>query len=134
MSTIDDLAMMQKLVEVKYRQQQESFARLMEQENRLRNSLQQLDLHLAESRSNTDTYQKAIGADVVWQSWIGRKKRALNIQLSQVLAIKERHIDQVKKAYGKVLVTDALHCNLRKAHKQKKAQSQLDRAISAMMF
>ena len=134
MSALDNLAMMQKLVEVKYRQQQESFARLLEQENRLRNSLQQLDLHLAESRSSTDAPQKAIGADVVWQSWIGRKKRQLNLQLAQVLAVKERHIAQVKKAYGKVLVTDALYADTHKAAQQKKAQSQLDRAISSMLF
>lgn len=134
MSKLDDLAMLQTLVEVKYRQQQESFARLMQQENRLRQALRQLDIHMAESRSSEDTPQKAIGADVLWQSWIGRKKRELNMQLAQVLAVKERHVAQVKKAYGKVLVTETLYSGARKDAQQKKAQSQLDRAITSMMF
>lgn len=134
MSKLDDLAMLQTLVEVKYRQQQESFARLMQQENRLRQALRQLDIHMAESRSSEDTPQKAIGADVLWQSWIGRKKRELNMQLAQVLAVKERHVAQVRKAYGKVLVTETLYSGARKDAQQKKAQSQLDRAITSMMF
>lgn len=134
MSTLEDLAQMQKLVDMKYRQQQESFARLLMQESRLRNSLKQLDDHLAESRSSTDTPQKAIGADVVWQAWIGRKKRELNMQLAQVLAVKDRHIAQVRKAYGKVLVTDQLYAQTHMDAKQNKARSQLDRALSSLIF
>tara|TARA_R110002110_G_scaffold11334_1_gene54680 strand:- start:829 stop:1185 length:357 start_codon:yes stop_codon:yes gene_type:complete len=106
--TINDLAMIQKLVEVKYRKEQDSFLRLIMQENRLRASLRQLDLHLEQSRECQDVELKAIGADVVWQAWGGRKKRELNMQLAQVLAVKERHISQVRKSYGKVLVSDAL--------------------------
>lgn len=134
MSTQTDFALMQQLVDMKYRQQQESFSRLIVQENSLRASLAKLDAHLAESKNNTDATQKAIGADVVWHAWIGRNKRALNMQLAQVLAIKGRHIEQVKNAYGKVLVTQELHTQVRKADAQKLSQSQLDRAISSMLF
>lgn len=131
---INDLTMMQKLVEVKYRQEQESFARLMTQENRLRASLRQLDLQLEDSRKCADAEQKAIGADVLWQAWVGRKKRELNMQLAQVLAVKERHIAQVRKTYGKVLVTDALFENAYKQVEQKRAQSQLDRTLNSIIF
>lgn len=125
---------MKQLVELKYRREQESFGRLLEQERRLRASLAQLDTYLFESQTSTDTPQKAIGADVVWQAWIGRNKRALNMQLAQVLAVKERHIAQVRHAYGKVLVTDELHAQTRREGKAKMAQAQLDRAIASMLF
>lgn len=134
MSILTDLAMMQKLVEVKYRKQQESFARLMTQENRLRHSLRQLDMQMTESLSSDDHTQKSIGADVAWQAWVGRKKQELNTQLAQVLSVKERHIAQVRLAYGKVLVTDALFENASAQTKQEKARSQLDRAITAMLL
>ena len=134
MSKLSDFAKMKQLVEVKYRREQESFSRLVEQEGRLRASLAQLDTYLAESRTSTDTPQKAIGADVAWQAWIGRNKRALNMQLAQVLAVKERHIAQVRHAYGKVLVTDELHAQTRRDNMEKLAQAQLDRAISSMLF
>lgn len=134
MSSLDDLAKMRQLVKIKYRQQQESFARLLAQEGRLRTALQQLDDHLAASHSSEDGSHKAIGADVLWQAWVGRKKRDLNLQLAQVLAVKERHVAQVRRAYGKVLVTDNLHALARAKLKQKMAQSQLDRAITSRMF
>lgn len=134
MSTQSDLAMMQKLVDMKYRQQQESFGRLIAEESRLRASLAQLDAHLAQSESDLDAPQKAIGADIVWQSWVGRNKRVLNIQLAQILAVKERHIAQVKEAYGKVLATQELHDRVRQVDKRKMAQAHLDRAITSMFF
>lgn len=133
MSKIDALAMMQKLVGVKYRQQQESFARLMAQENQLRASLRQLDIQLAEGRIAPDAQQKAIGADILWHAWVGRKKRELNMQLAQVLAVKERHIAQVRAAYGKVIVTDKLLDVATTQAKQERARSQLDRAINSML-
>tara|TARA_R110000787_G_scaffold255641_1_gene360988 strand:+ start:108 stop:500 length:393 start_codon:yes stop_codon:yes gene_type:complete len=121
--------MIQKLVEVKYRKEQDSFLRLIMQENRLRASLRQLDLHLEQSRECQDVELKSIGADVVWQAWGGRKKRELNMQLAQVLAVKERHISQVRKSYGKVLVSDALFDDACTKYKQKMTQSQLDHAL-----
>ena len=134
MTELKELATIQELVDIKYRQQQESFARLMAQEHRLRRSLVQLDEHLSASRNSGDTQQKVIGADVLWQAWIGRKKRELNMQLAQILAVKEKHIAQVRTAYGKVLVTDTLYETLKKGHAQKKAQSELNRAITSMLF
>lgn len=134
MTKLSDLDMMRKLVDVKYRQQQESFARLMIQENRFRSSLHQLDEHLRNSRSSEDTSQKAIGADVVWQAWVGRKKRELNMQLAQILAMKEQHIEQVRKAYGKVVVTDKLFESSADEQSKKKAQFELNRAITSMLF
>jgi hypothetical protein len=134
MSEQTNLTNMQQLVDLKYRQQQESFARLVAQETRLRASLLQLNEQLNQSRNSDDNSQRAIGADVLWQAWVSRKKRELNMQLSQVLSIKERHIAQVRKAYGKVLVTNTLLEALSKEEKQKAAQSQLDRAITSMLF
>jgi hypothetical protein len=134
MSQLSDIEMMRVLVGIKYRQQQESFSHLIAQETKLRSSLTKLDTHMEQSRSNTDAPQKAIGADVIWQTWVGRKKREINMQLAQVLAVKERHIAQVRHAYGKVLVTDALHKKIDSETRSKKAQVQLDRAICAMLF
>lgn len=134
MSEQTNLTKMQQLVDLKYRQQQESFARLVAQETRLRASLLQLNEQLNQSRNSDDNSQRAIGADVLWQAWVSRKKRELNMQLSQVLSIKERHIAQVREAYGKVLVTNTLLEALSKEEKQKTAQSQLDRAITSMLF
>jgi hypothetical protein len=129
-----ELTSMKKLVDIKYRQQQESFARFLIQENRIRSALTQLDVQFIQNRATEDVLHKAIGADVLWQAWHSRKKRELNLQLAQILAVKERHVAQVRKAYGKVLATNTLLENVTLATKQKKAQSQLDRAITSLLF
>lgn len=134
MSQQRDLVMMKQVIDVKYRQQQESFARLMAQENSVRTALMKLDEQLIQNRANDHTLHKAVGADVLWQAWHGRKKRELNLKLAQILAVKERHVAQVRKAYGKVLATDALLENVTLEAKKKMAQSQLDRAITSMLF
>lgn len=133
MSRLTDVQMMKTLVDIKYRQEQESFERLKAEEDRLRAGLRKLDIQMLESRSSGDAQQRAIGADVQWQAWIGRKKRELNMRLAQVLAIKERHIAQVRKAYGKVLVSTELLDQLQADTRMQKAQSDLDRASNAFV-
>ncbi len=125
---------MKNVVDIKYQQQRESFAHLLAQEGQLRKSLRQLDVHLAESNSREDKSRKAIGADVLWQAWVGRKKRELNMQLAQVLAMKERHVAQVRQAYGKVIVTTALCTQIKTTESKKEARSQLNRAIDSTLF
>ncbi|MEP1767148.1 MAG: hypothetical protein ABJJ53_10995 [Sulfitobacter sp.] len=134
MNTPSEIAKIQKLVDLKYHQQQESFSRLLAQENRLRGSLFQLDQQLSDSRNTTDTQQQAIGADILWQAWIGRKKRDLNLQLAQVLSVKERHIEQVRSAYGKVVVAEQLYQQACDKRKDKMAQFELNRAISLLLY
>ncbi|KEJ91055.1 hypothetical protein [Sulfitobacter donghicola] len=130
MKQTSEISKMQTLVDIKYQQQQESFARLVAHENRLKNALHKLDDQLANSRTNSDRSLQAIGADVIWEAWVGKKKKELNMELAQFLALKELHIDQIRQAYGKVLVTQGLSEKLKKGEKQKMAQIQLDRTIS----
>ncbi len=134
MTTLDQFRQVEQLVEFQYRQQQKSFQRLLAEEGRLRAALRQLDKHLKESRETTEVSQRAIGADIVWQSWVGRKKRELNMELAQVLAIKEHHIGQVRRAYGKVLAAQELHLKAKTKHKQKTARTLMDRAVNSSLF
>lgn len=134
MNILKNLDQMEQLQELKYRQQQRSFQRLIAEESRLRTALSQLKTHLQESRGNGDVAQRAIGADVLWQGWIGRKRAELNVQLAQVLAIKEQHIRQVRQAYGKLLVSRELHARERNIQKAKMTQAHLDCAIESSLI
>ena len=133
MKTLDQYRQMAQVVEVQYRQQQKSFQRLVAEEGRLRGALRQLDEHVRKSRTSDESL-RAIGADVVWQGWAGRKKQELNMQLAQVLAIKEHHIAQVRRAYGKVLAVQELCTQERAARKQRTAQTLLDRAVTSSLY
>ncbi len=134
MTTPDQFRQVEQLVEIQYRQEQKSFQRLLAEEGRLRSALRQLDEHLKESRESGDASQRAIGADVVWQAWVGRKKQELNVRLAQVLSIKEHHIAQVRRAYGKVLAAQDLHLQAKTTQKKKMAQTLMDRAVNSSLF
>jgi hypothetical protein len=88
--------------------QNQAFLQLVAEENKIRSELQRVDAQNQAAEQSQTADMRSIGADVIWKAWVGRTKRALNIKLSQVLAQKEHHLRQVKRAYGKVLVTRQL--------------------------
>ncbi|MEH6478422.1 MAG: hypothetical protein V7727_22205, partial [Sneathiella sp.] len=96
-----EIRKLKEITYAKYQKQQQSFQRLIVEENRLRQELERLKSQLAASRLSEHNLQlEAIGADVLWQGWVGRKTAELNLKLVQILAIKEHHLAQVRQAYG----------------------------------
>lgn len=136
MSELADLRQLQAIVQAKYQHQQQSFGRLVAEEARLRDELARLDGFLADTRSMSpqEREMRAIGADLVWQSWLGRSKAQLNLKLAQILAIKEQHLKQVRTAYGKLLVVQELISNGTSDHRKKAARDALSRATSQSLF
>lgn len=110
MSQQDQLKALQPLVQAKYEQVQQGFQHLVNAEAALRQDLRKLDEMQASTRALTqeDAVLQQAGADVIWQAWLGRKKKELNMKLAQVLAQKEPHLKRVREAYGKVLVVEEL--------------------------
>lgn len=131
-----ELEQMEAITEARYQQQQQGFQRVLAEENRLRSELMRLDEHLRETRitSHDDTRIRAIGADVIWQAWAGRRKTELNMKLARVLAMKEHHLAQVRRAYGKLLVSRELIAQERDLLKRQKARTELDRAIDQSLL
>jgi len=130
MNKIDQMRQIEAVTDARYQQQQQSFQRLVSEENRLRSELMKLDAHLKEARSAQVEFEMtALGADIIWQAWVGKRKAELNMKLAQVLSIKEHHLKQVRTAYGKLLVARELLSDAMKSQGEKKAQSALLRAI-----
>ena len=100
------------LTEALYQSELNKMSALNAQETALRRDLAQLD----EMRRENQTLPEAdlqgvrqIGADVLWQGWVSRKREELNIQLAQVLAQKERMKVMLRQAFGKKLASRELH-------------------------
>lgn len=131
-----DLEQLEAITQARYQQQQQSFQRLVAEENRLRGEIAKLDDHLRRTRNQSegDVSLRALGADIIWQGWVGQRKAELNIKLAQVLAIKEHHLVQVRTAYGKVMVVEELIATSKKTRQQKSARDQLNRAIDQSLF
>jgi hypothetical protein len=136
MTTLTELKDMLAITEAKYDQQQQSFQKLVFEENRLRGELIRLDIaaRQAEAEPVGKSEMRAIGADIIWQGWVAKSKTQLNLKLAQVLALKLHHLAQVKQAYGKVLVVREL---LGQAHKEasaKIANAALAQAIDHTLY
>lgn len=46
--------------------------------------------------------------DFLWQTWVGENARALNLEQARVRALLEIHRPELKKAFGRKLVMEAL--------------------------
>ena len=127
-----DLHDLKQITRAHYDQHQQRFSKIVAQENALRGELARLD----EMNRNTQppepavTEMRAIGADVIWQGWLGRAKTSLNLQLARVLAVKERHLIEVRRAFGKVLVVEDLSKQFRAENRKLLGEKVLSDAIT----
>ncbi len=136
MSELAELRQLEAISQAKYDQQRQSFRRIQAEESRLRAELARLD-HMARQANGASTQigeMRAIGADIMWQAWVGRSKNELNLKLAQVLAIKEQQLSQVRQAFGKLQVSQQLIADLQKRQRKKKGQSQMELAIDISLL
>lgn len=87
----NDLSKLSQLEELRSLKSQQELARLNKEEQTLRHQIATLNGHRTNSYS-TETGlipMRAIGADVLWQSWIDRTQMQLNLDLAKLLARKE---------------------------------------------
>ncbi len=80
------------------------YAKIISQESRVREQLRKLDDQAKDAERSQDHNLQAIGADVIWKSWLERTKRTLNMELAQIMVQKEALRAGVKREYGKLLV------------------------------
>lgn len=110
MTEIDQLRQMQSLTKAQYERAQQSFQEIVAEETALRLELTRIDQMDRGTRGqpHDDIWIRAIGADLIWAEWVGRKRTQLNMQLARVLARKAPHMAIVKKAYGEAMVVSEL--------------------------
>jgi len=111
--------------EVLYHREHNAIHVLLIEEGRLRTALMQLDQQASDARKDLqqgDAMQR-IGADIVWQRWLTRSRRALNIELATVLAQKSNAMVRVRAAFGR-----------KEAINQIMAAAQLEKARKSRRF
>lgn len=106
----DDLAKLSQLEQLRSLKSQMELAKLNEEEKVLRHQISTLNGHRANSHS-TETGlipMRAIGADVLWQSWIDRTQASLTIDLAKLLARKDPVIRRAARDVGRQDVVSTL--------------------------
>ena len=95
---------LEQVLDLRFRRKQMGYAKIISQESRVREQLRKLDDQAKDAERSQDHKLQAIGADVIWKSWLERTKRTLNMELAQIMVQKEALRAGVKREYGKLLV------------------------------
>lgn len=108
---------------------------VLAEESRLRGALADLDLHRARNAGLPAPDMagvRAVGAEVLWQGWVGRMRADLNAQLARVLVRKAAHLDDLRQAFGRAEATRALLATAGLAQRRAR-QARATQDIEALM-
>lgn len=128
MTKLAELRQMRDIVQAQYDQKQQHFQKLIAREGHLRAELDRLSA-MALDTGGPDMALQSIGADILWRGWVGRMKTQLNMELAQILAMKEYYLSDVRKAYGKVMVVQELIKTTQKKARKVAADKALNTVI-----
>lgn len=129
-----DLDKLTSLSELKYEMSQVELRQLKAEEQRIRGDLTRLSENARSVDGDTKMSMEFIGADVVWQAWVGRMRTELNTQLAQVLAKQERHLARVRKEFSRVQVARELKTKVETEWSKDQSKKELEKAIGASLL
>lgn len=102
--------------------------RLAEEEAGLRAELAALDAARRESCALPDSdlaAPRSVGSDILWQGWVNRARRQLQVRLARVLARKGDTLRDLRKAYGRGDAAEALSLKARQADRDARQKAQI---------
>ncbi|QBF29699.1 hypothetical protein [Thalassococcus sp. S3] len=119
-----DLAALADITELAFQREQAKLQPILAEEGRIRRALAHLDEQVRRVRTDPESValMRPCGADVAWQSWEGRTRRALNMQLAHVMAEKTELLHRVRSAFGKTCVVDHLRSAMITENARRKAR------------
>lgn len=92
--------------------------RLTDEETRIRADLAALDAGRREAQAlpaDALAAPRSVGADMLWQAWIGRRREDLQIRLARILARKGAAMRGLQVAHGRCEAAESLHERARSA-------------------
>ncbi|WP_189367014.1 hypothetical protein [Tateyamaria omphalii] len=130
-----DWSQLRQISELKFRQSEQAMSKLKVRETSLRSELARLQSLAQETHAQpaSDSELRAIGADIIWLKWIENSRRKLNIELAQVLALKEDIAARHRKTNGEKLVTEALSEKQRLGRQRLRRERTLNQAIETSL-
>ena len=99
----DKLAQLAQVTDALSLREYEAIRPILAREAELRRDLARLTA-LAEQarRQEADAFaMRTVGADLLWQGWVTRTRRQLNIELATVMARKIEALKRARKAFGR---------------------------------
>ncbi len=100
-----------RLTEAQHDAEQAKMNRIIAEENKVLRELSNIDERVRKSRELQDrdvTGLREIGADILWQSWVGNRRRQLQIRLAQVLSRKAAALHFLRQTHGRRTAAEKL--------------------------
>ena len=104
------LDMLSKVTTAVFNAKLSELQKIQAEESALRDELRSIEEELFEKTraSQTDLALRSLGADILWQSWVGRKRAELQRQLALVMVRKAAAVAEIRTAFGKKDVVERL--------------------------
>ena len=121
----DPLADLADLTDALYQAELAKLHGVAAQESKLRADLIRLDQHQKQNLALPAAELFAprhIGADVLWQGWVGRTRTELNQQLALVLAHKAQMMKALRRAHGKHHAANQIWEDAQRARRKKRTE------------
>lgn len=136
MKDVQNLTKLLKVTQLQYDQQRRLFAKVVQEENTLRQELSRLADLSVESQTGSSRLatMRAIGADLLWQGWLARSKANLNMSLARVLAIKEHEQVKAHRAFGKLTALERLIARTEQQNRRQMTKTRLVRTMNMIMM
>lgn len=102
--TPDALAALVETADALYQVRLARLQAVLAEENRLRRELADLDRHRQRNAGLPAPDMaglRAVGAEVLWQGWVGRMRADLNARLARILVRKAAQMDALRQAFGR---------------------------------
>ncbi|WP_121060622.1 hypothetical protein [Chachezhania antarctica] len=124
------------VTELLYAKERQAVAAILEEEAIIRGQLARLDRMVAQARADAeaDTAYLALGADLHWNEWTVRTRRALNADLARVMARKLKVLDRLRRAFGRCDAVDRLEADRQRSVKEARAREDWEKIAALMVL
>lgn len=124
-----NLQQLEQAAQARFLMEQRKASAVMQRESNLRATLTliQEQVQAAEAELAKSTEMQTVGAGILWQHWVARKRRLLNDELLQVLIAKNRLMPGFRTAFGRQKAAEELIAESKVATKKKRDKAQIAR-------
>lgn len=111
--------------------------RLTEEEARIRAELAALDADRCEAQvlpADALAAPRSVGADMLWQAWIARRRENLQTRLARVLARKGAAMRGLQVAHGRCEAAESLREKTRHAQAKEREKTRIEQEQSLLLL
>ena len=125
----DELSDLVALTSAQFQAEQAKLRDILALEKKLREETAELERRHADAQASYHadiSGARVYGGDVLWQGWVSRSRRALQIELAQVLMRKGQMIRALQRTYGRKMASENIADEADLSERAKREKRQIE--------